>query len=203
MGLMHGTTATRKTAVCAAECSTTATRKTAVCAAECSSNLRKLAPIMCKMSKRMRDRRNTHRSDDHTTTRRTRVSPAAQIAFRLITREFEPSKVRPEQSDRRRSHGPGRLVCVLILRLNSSCSRSIAFVVRTLRHWLGGRRVKLKSRSPASSKLTSRRSPVGHSLAARAGQSELAARMLRLAAQDERDPVRLRVGTLTSTAALD
>jgi hypothetical protein len=26
--------------------------------------------------------------------------------------------------------------------LNSSCNRSIASVVRTLRHWLGGRRVK-------------------------------------------------------------
>jgi hypothetical protein len=30
----------------------------------------------------------------------------------------------------------------LILRLNSSCSRSIALVVRALRHWLGGSRVK-------------------------------------------------------------
>jgi hypothetical protein len=38
----------------------------------------------------------------------------------------------------------GITVCVLILRLNSSCSRSIAFVVRTLRHWLDGRRVKVK-----------------------------------------------------------
>src|SRR4030081_1908406 len=33
----------------------------------------------------------------------------------------------------------GSTVWVLIRRLNSSCSRSIAFVVRTLRHWLGGR----------------------------------------------------------------
>src|SRR6202040_3277904 len=32
----------------------------------------------------------------------------------------------------------GSTVCALILRLNSSCSRSIALVVRTLRHWLGG-----------------------------------------------------------------
>jgi hypothetical protein len=31
----------------------------------------------------------------------------------------------------------------LILRLNSSCSRSIALVVRALRHWLGGKRVKV------------------------------------------------------------
>ena len=48
----------------------------------------------------------------------------------------------------------GSTVCVLILRLNSSCSRSIAFVVRALRHWLGGRRVKVKRRSPASSRLS-------------------------------------------------
>jgi hypothetical protein len=45
-------------------------------------------------------------------------------------------------------------ICVLILRLNSSCSRSIAFVVRTLRHWGGGRRVKVKSRSPDSAELS-------------------------------------------------
>ena len=48
----------------------------------------------------------------------------------------------------------GSTVCVLIRRLNSSCSRSIALVVRALRHWLGGRRVKVKSRSPASSRLS-------------------------------------------------
>src|SRR5450759_645592 len=48
----------------------------------------------------------------------------------------------------------GSTVCVLIRRLNSSCNRSIAFVVRTLRHWLGGRRAKVKSRSPASSRLS-------------------------------------------------
>src|SRR6266567_7350039 len=29
----------------------------------------------------------------------------------------------------------GSTVCALILRLNSSCNRSMAFVVRTLRHW--------------------------------------------------------------------
>jgi hypothetical protein len=45
-------------------------------------------------------------------------------------------------------------ICVLILRLNSSCRRSIAFVVRTLRHWGGGRRVKVKSRSPDSAELS-------------------------------------------------
>src|SRR6478736_6584048 len=46
----------------------------------------------------------------------------------------------------------GSTVCVLIRRLNSSCRRSIAFVVLALRHWLGGRRVKLNRRSPASSR---------------------------------------------------
>ena len=48
----------------------------------------------------------------------------------------------------------GSTVCVLILRLNSSCSRSIALVVRTLRHWPGGSRVKANRRSPASSTLS-------------------------------------------------
>src|ERR1700744_3651306 len=48
----------------------------------------------------------------------------------------------------------GSTVCVLILRLNSSCNRSMAFVVRALRHWPGGKRVKVKSRSPASSRLS-------------------------------------------------
>ena len=48
----------------------------------------------------------------------------------------------------------GSTVWVLIRRLNSSCRRSIALVVRALRHWLGGRRVKVNSRSPASSRLS-------------------------------------------------
>src|SRR6188474_394256 len=48
----------------------------------------------------------------------------------------------------------GSTVWVLIRRLNSSCSRSIALVVRALLHWLGGRRVKANSRSPASSRLS-------------------------------------------------
>src|ERR1700684_467397 len=48
----------------------------------------------------------------------------------------------------------GSTICVLILRLNSSRNRSIAWVVRALRHWLGGSRVKVNSRSPASSRLS-------------------------------------------------
>jgi hypothetical protein len=53
----------------------------------------------------------------------------------------------------RRCRPDGSTVCVLILRLNSSSSRSMALAVRTLRHWLGGKRVKVKSRSQASSRL--------------------------------------------------
>ena len=48
----------------------------------------------------------------------------------------------------------GSTVWVLIRRLNSSCSRSTALVVRALFHWLTGNRVKVKSRSPASSRLS-------------------------------------------------
>src|SRR2546430_16041052 len=44
----------------------------------------------------------------------------------------------------------GSTVWVLIRRLNSSCRRSIAFVVLALRHWLGGRPVRVKRRAPAS-----------------------------------------------------
>jgi hypothetical protein len=48
----------------------------------------------------------------------------------------------------------GRSVCVLMRRLNSSCSRSTALLVRAERHWPDGRRVKVNSRSPASSRLS-------------------------------------------------
>jgi hypothetical protein len=48
----------------------------------------------------------------------------------------------------------GSTVWVLIRRLNSSWSRSIALVVRALFHWSAGNRVKVKSRSPASSRLS-------------------------------------------------
>ena len=74
----------------------------------------------------------------------------------------QPSTLRmviwPEASSAQSSiaavSGLGRTVCVLIRRLNSSCSRSTALVVRADFHWLGGRRVKVKSRSPASSRLS-------------------------------------------------
>ena len=49
---------------------------------------------------------------------------------------------------------------VLMRRLNSSCSRSMALVVRADFHWPGGRRVKVKSRSPASSRLSATMSHV-------------------------------------------
>src|SRR3954453_1649815 len=48
----------------------------------------------------------------------------------------------------------GRTVWVLIRRLNSSCRRSAALVVRADFHWLGGRRVKVNSLPPASSRLS-------------------------------------------------
>src|SRR5690349_21511535 len=48
----------------------------------------------------------------------------------------------------------GSTVCVLMRRLNSSWSRSTALVVRADFHWLSGNRVKVNSRSPASSKLS-------------------------------------------------
>ena len=65
----------------------------------------------------------------------------------------QPSTLRmliwPEVSNAQNSmaavSADGSTVCVLIRRLNSSCSRSIALVVRALFHWLGGRRVKVKS----------------------------------------------------------
>src|SRR3954453_7858591 len=47
----------------------------------------------------------------------------------------------------------GSTVCVLMRRLSSSCSRSIAFVVRADLHWLLGGRVKANRLSPASSRL--------------------------------------------------
>jgi hypothetical protein len=47
----------------------------------------------------------------------------------------------------------GSTVCVLMRRLNSSCNRSMAFLVRALFYCDGGSRVKVKSWLPASSKL--------------------------------------------------
>src|ERR1700760_3277318 len=75
-----------------------------------------------------------------------------------VARLCQPSTLRmliwPEASSAQNNmaavSADGSTVCVLILRLNSSWSRSIAFVVRTLRHWSGGRGVKVKRRSPAA-----------------------------------------------------
>src|SRR5260370_40322442 len=72
----------------------------------------------------------------------------------------QPSTLRilicPEESNAQSNiaavSADGSTVWVLIRRLNSSCRRSIALVVLALRHWLGGRRVKVKRRSPASSR---------------------------------------------------
>jgi hypothetical protein len=47
----------------------------------------------------------------------------------------------------------GSAAWVLMRRLNSSCSRSMASVVRADFRWLGGKRRKANKRSPASSRL--------------------------------------------------
>jgi hypothetical protein len=48
----------------------------------------------------------------------------------------------------------GSMHWVLMRRLNSSCSRSMALVVRMDFHWSLGKRRKVKSFSPASSRLS-------------------------------------------------
>jgi hypothetical protein len=61
----------------------------------------------------------------------------------VVARVCQPSTLRmliwPEASSAQNNmaavSAEGSTVCVLILRFSSSCSRSIAFVVRTLRHW--------------------------------------------------------------------
>src|ERR1700686_1228445 len=80
----------------------------------------------------------------------------------FVARVFQPSTLRmlicPEASSAQNIiaavSADGSTVWVLIRRLNSSWSRSIALVVRALFHWLGGSRVKVKSRSPASWRLS-------------------------------------------------
>ena len=70
---------------------------------------------------------------------------------------FQPSTLRmvicPEaikaQNNIAAVSAEGSTVWVLIRRLNSSCNRSIAFDVRIDFHWLFGKRVKVKSLSPA------------------------------------------------------
>ena len=71
----------------------------------------------------------------------------------LVASVCQPSTLRmlicPEASSAQNNmaavSADGSTVCVLIRRLNSSCSRSIAFVVRALFHWLGGNCVKVNS----------------------------------------------------------
>src|SRR5437868_652005 len=60
----------------------------------------------------------------------------------------------PDASSAQNSMAEGSTGWVLMRRLNSSWRRSIALVVRALFHWLGGSRVKVKRRSPASSRLS-------------------------------------------------
>ena len=69
----------------------------------------------------------------------------------LVANVCQPSTLRmaiwPEASSAQKSmaavSGDGRTVWVLIRRLNSSCSRSTALLVRAERHWPEGRRVKV------------------------------------------------------------
>src|SRR5512147_2960558 len=80
----------------------------------------------------------------------------------LVGSVCQPSTLRmvicPEASGAQNSiaavSADGSAVWVLMRRLNSSCSRSTALLVRAERHWPGGRRVKVNSRSPASSRLS-------------------------------------------------
>ena len=80
----------------------------------------------------------------------------------LVASVCQPSTLRmvicPEASSAQNNiaavSGDGRTVWVLMRRLNSSGSRSTALLVRAERHWPGGRRVKVNSRSPASSRLS-------------------------------------------------
>src|SRR4051794_23448069 len=84
-----------------------------------------------------------------------RVSAQAARSIRgsvgFLARVGQPSTflivICPEASSAQNSmaavSAEGSTVCVLIRRLNSSCSRSTAFVVRADFHWLGGRRVKV------------------------------------------------------------
>ena len=62
----------------------------------------------------------------------------------FVASVFQPSTLRmliwPEASKAQNNiaavSADGSTVCVFIRRLNSSCSRSMAFVVRALFHWL-------------------------------------------------------------------
>src|SRR5436309_15269120 len=84
------------------------------------------------------------------------------LSMVLVASVCQPSTLRmliwPEASKAQNNMAAvaadGSTVWVFIRRLNSSCRRSIAFVVLALRHWLGERRVKVKRRSPASSRLS-------------------------------------------------
>ncbi|SDJ39112.1 VCBS repeat-containing protein [Salipiger marinus] len=93
------------------------------------------------------------------------VTPAARsrgIGSRAWDRVSHPSTFRiwicPEANSAQRSIGTvsahGSTVWVLMRRRNSSFSRSMAFVVRADFHCDGSRRVKVKSRSPASFRLS-------------------------------------------------
>ena len=75
-----------------------------------------------------------------------RTTPSRWFLIPLVMQHGTPSSA---QNNMAAVSADGSTVWVLIRRLNSSCRRSIAFVVLALRHWVGGRRVKVKRRSAA------------------------------------------------------
>ena len=82
-----------------------------------------------------------------------RTTPSRWFLIPLVmqhgTQGAGTARIRPSsaQNNMAAVSALGSTVWVLIRRLNSSCRRSIAFVVLALRHWVGGRRVKVKRRS--------------------------------------------------------
>ena len=84
-----------------------------------------------------------------------RTTPSRWFLIPLVmqhgTQRAGTARIRPSsaQNNMAAVSADGSTVWVLIRRLNSSCRRSIAFVVLALRHWVGGRRVKVKRRSAA------------------------------------------------------
>jgi hypothetical protein len=84
-----------------------------------------------------------------------RTTPSRWFLIPLVmqhgTQRAGTARIRPSsaQNNMAAVSADGSTVWVLIRRLNSSCRRSIAFVVLALRHRVGGRRVKVKRRSAA------------------------------------------------------
>src|SRR6266850_590014 len=123
----------------------------------------------------------------------------------FVARVCQPSTLRmlicPEASSAQNIiaavSADGSTVWVLIRRLNSSCNRSMAFVVRALLHCSGGSRVKVNSRSPASSRLVAR-VPVGLDLAPHAADRVLADGTAEEGRQRAADATRIATGEIAT-----